>query len=157
MIRWCVDETEAVLLLPHFVAVGDFESGPARDHVGHVHDVGVTKAEVPEHLAIGPERNRAQDDFVAPVAIKVGDRHGVAALAANLRRFLVAVPAPEFFKIAVLEIVRVDDHPRVGAAAHEKAEGLAVERGEADLVAVDAIAGLSPQSRWSPRSTQSTW
>ena len=137
-----VDEAQAVFVHRDFVAKRDFETGTRRNHVGHIHDVGVAEAEVPEHFSIRLQRDGTQNNFIATVAIYIGGEQRVAALSADLRRLLIAVPAPEFFEFAVLEIVGVDDHARVGAAAHEETRVFPVEIGEADLVAIDAIAGL---------------
>ena len=137
-----VDEAQAVFVHRDFVAKCDFEAGTRRNHVGHIHDVGVAEAEVPEHFPIGLQRDGTQNDFIATVAIYIGGEQRVAALSANLRCLLVAIPAPEFFEFTVLKIVGVDDHTCVGAAAHEETRVFPVEISEADLVSIDAIAGL---------------
>ena len=137
-----VDEAEAVFVHRDFVAKRDFETGTRGNHVRHIHDVGVAEAEVPEHFSIGLQRDGTQNDFIATVAIHIRGEQRVAALRADLRRLLVAVPTPEFFKFAVLEIVGVDDHARVGAAAHQETRVFPIEISEANLVSIDAIAGL---------------
>ena len=142
-----VRDLDAVDRLAVFVAVRNLQSGPLRDDVGDIKDVGMAEAVGPERFPVVVNGDRAERHLLAAVAVEVVYVHAVCALAPHRRRRVVAEPAPCPDELSAGQIPGVDVHQGVGAARDQNALPFSVELRHADLIAVDAIAACVAPAR----------
>ena len=133
-----------------FVDSEDFETGTIRIEVGDVHGVTVTELGGVARSTITVDTHGTVDDFVAAIAVDVGDADAVVALAAVGigavgGAVFIAVEEPALGEFAVAPVPRDEGGAGVVAAAHDNAGADAVEVGDASEEAIDAVAvAVSP-------------
>ena len=140
-----VAEFDGVGVFRVFVDIEDFETGTVRIEVGDVHGVTVTELGGVARSTITVDTHGTVDDFVAAIAVDVGDADAVVALAAVGigavgGAVFIAVEEPALGEFAVAPVPRDEGGAGVVAAAHDNAGADAVEVGDASEEAIDAVA-----------------